>query len=101
MPLPVGTGSARYIEAFNAALEAAAAKIRPELIIISAGFDAHRADPIGSLGLESQDFASLTRSVVEVANSWSKGRIVSCLEGGYDLDALAESVSLHADALNS
>ncbi len=99
VPLPAGTGRQRYIEAFNAALESAAAKIRPELIIISAGFDAHRADPIGSLGLESEDFATLTRSVVETANTWCKGRIVSCLEGGYNLTALGESVRFHADSL--
>jgi acetoin utilization deacetylase AcuC-like enzyme len=75
------------------------ARIKPELVLISAGFDAHVKDPIGSLGLETEDFATLTKKVLEVAKTHAKGRLVSCLEGGYDLDALAESVQTHLEEL--
>ena len=76
-----------------------AERCRPELVLISAGFDAHKDDPIGSLGLESDDFASLTQDVIAVANTHCRGRIVSLLEGGYNLDALAESVEFHLAGL--
>jgi acetoin utilization deacetylase AcuC-like enzyme len=73
----------------------------PELIIVSAGFDAHRADPIGGAGqsLEAEDFAWATRSICEVARAHAKGRVVSSLEGGYDLHALGQSALAHARAL--
>lgn len=80
---------------FLAALEKAADKNRPELVLVSAGFDAHCLDPIGSLGLETEDFSWLTRQVLNVAQTHAGGRLVSCLEGGYHLDALAESVEAH------
>ena len=66
---------------------------------LSAGFDAHVRDPIGSLGLDTEDFAILTRQVLEVARTHAQGRFVSCLEGGYQLDALAESVQAHLEEL--
>lgn len=72
---------------------------RPEVIFISAGFDAHREDEIASLGLIEDDYAWITRQLMEVADIHSKGRIVSCLEGGYHLSALARSVSAHLRAL--
>ncbi|HBI43026.1 MAG TPA: histone deacetylase, partial [Planctomycetales bacterium] len=62
---------------------------------LSAGFDAHAADPIGSLGLEVEDFAEMTRLVLDAARTHAGGRLVSCLEGGYDLEALALSVEAH------
>lgn len=71
----------------------------PQLVLASAGFDAHRADPIGSLGLETEDFAALTELVDDVAQTYCEGRLVSFLEGGYDLDALAESVDCHLSTL--
>jgi acetoin utilization deacetylase AcuC-like enzyme len=80
-------------------LEQAAATIKPELVLLSAGFDAHVRDPIGSLGLETEDFAMLTRDVLDVARTHAGGRLVSCLEGGYDLEALAESVQAHLEEL--
>ena len=76
-------------------LEEFASKIRPQLVLISAGFDTHRADPVGNLGLESEDFTALTRSVLEVARAHAGGRVVSVLEGGYDPGALSECVELH------
>jgi acetoin utilization deacetylase AcuC-like enzyme len=73
--------------------------VRPQLVLISAGFDSHRADPIGSLGLESEDFAELTNYVREIADTHAEGRVVSMLEGGYNVTALAESVEVHLRGL--
>ena len=72
---------------------------RPELIIISAGFDAHRRDPLASLNLEEQDFSWATREICDIADAHSQGRVVSTLEGGYDLVALAASTAEHVKAL--
>jgi acetoin utilization deacetylase AcuC-like enzyme len=99
VPVRHGTSRHDFQAIFQSALAHAADKIRPELVLLSAGFDAHRRDPIGSLGLESEDFAELTRLVLQVADTHAKGRLVSCLEGGYDLDALAESVQVHLEEL--
>ena len=99
VPLKFGIGRTDYQEAFANAIGKFAEKAKPELLLISAGFDAHRADPIGSLGLESEDFGPLTRLLVDVAKTHCQGRIVSLLEGGYDLDALTESVEVHINAL--
>jgi acetoin utilization deacetylase AcuC-like enzyme len=71
----------------------------PEMIFISAGFDAHREDDLGQMGLVEKDYAWITQRLKEVARRHSKGRIVSCLEGGYNLDALARSVEAHVRAL--
>jgi acetoin utilization deacetylase AcuC-like enzyme len=72
---------------------------KPEMIFISAGFDAHRDDDMGQMGLVEKDFAWITQKIKEVANRHSQGRIVSCLEGGYDLPALARSVEAHVRVL--
>src|SRR5205085_11290197 len=98
-PIRFGTSRKDYHAQFTASLEKAADKIKPELVLVSAGFDAHAKDPIGSLGLESEDFGTLTRQVLDVAKTHAKGRLVSCLEGGYNLDALAESVQVHLEEL--
>jgi acetoin utilization deacetylase AcuC-like enzyme len=71
----------------------------PELILVSAGFDAHRADPLAGLRLETDDFAWITAALVEVADAHASGRLVSTLEGGYDLPALAASAAAHVRAL--
>ena len=92
VPVRFGTSRKDYHDAFTRALEKAADLCKPELVLLSAGFDAHRDDPIGKLGLEAEDFAVLTREVLDVARVHAGGRVVSCLEGGYDLDALAASV---------
>ena len=84
-----------YRAAFRQALDKAADKIKPQLVLVSAGFDAHALDPIGSLGLEVEDFVWLTQQVLDVARTHCQGRLVSCLEGGYNLDVLAESVQAH------
>jgi len=99
VPVRFGTARKDYHERFTKGLDKAADKSKPELVLVSAGFDAHKNDPIGSLGLETEDFATLTRQVLDVAKTHAKGRLVSCLEGGYDLDALAESVQTHLEGL--
>jgi acetoin utilization deacetylase AcuC-like enzyme len=96
-----GTARKEYHDIFSRTLEKAANTIKPELVLLSAGFDAHAKDPIGSLGLETEDFVSLTKQVLDVARTHAKGRLVSCLEGGYDLGALAESVQAHLEELLS
>ena len=74
---------------------------KPDLMLISAGFDAHRCDPIGDSGqsLEAEDFAWATRAILEVARARAKGRVVSSLEGGYHLEALGQSALAHVRAL--
>jgi acetoin utilization deacetylase AcuC-like enzyme len=99
VPLAFGTPREQFVERFRAGLERAAERARPELVLISAGFDAHAADPVGNLGLASDDYGTLTRLVCDVADVYCDGRIVSCLEGGYDLTALGESVATHLEAL--
>ncbi len=101
VPVRLGTSRADYRAMFRNAVEKAADTIRPELIILSAGFDAHRLDPIGSLGLEAEDFADMTKTLRALADVHGKGRLVSCLEGGYNLQALAESVQAHLEMLLS
>ncbi len=99
--LPIGFGASRreFLEAFRSGLEQLAAHIRPQLMLLSAGFDAHRLDPVGSLGLETEDYAALTKIVRDVANVHSEGRIVSVLEGGYNTEMLADSVALHLETM--
>lgn len=100
LPVRFGTPRPSQLAAFRSAVEKLADKHRPQLVLISAGFDAHRLDPIGSLGLESEDFGELTRVVRDVANVHAQGRIVSALEGGYNPQALAESVEIHLHELS-
>jgi acetoin utilization deacetylase AcuC-like enzyme len=101
MNLPVSFGTSRkdYRNRFETELEAFADRIRPELVLISAGFDSHRADPIGSLGLESEDFEPLTETVMRIASAHAHGKLVSMLEGGYNPLALKQSLKVHLDRL--
>lgn len=99
LPLAFGTSRQEYLSRFESLLNHAVSRCRPQLIILSAGFDAHVRDPIGSLGLETEDFVTLTRLAQQAANSWCDGRLVSLLEGGYDLAALGESVAAHLETL--
>ncbi len=99
LPVAFGTPRQKYRELFAGELEEFAARIRPQLVLISAGFDSHRADPIGSLGLEVEDFAELTKIVVGIAAVHAEGRIVSILEGGYNPPVLAECVDVHLRGL--
>jgi acetoin utilization deacetylase AcuC-like enzyme len=99
IPLDAGTTGSAALAKIQPAFEAAMVKFRPELILISAGFDAHRGDPLASLQFEAQDFYQITRMIGAVANTYCAGRIVSFLEGGYDLDALARSACEHVKGL--
>ncbi|MGB5012791.1 MAG: hypothetical protein WBO68_02090, partial [Pyrinomonadaceae bacterium] len=82
------------------ALEDISSKFKPDLIIISAGFDAHLTDPLGQLRLADPDFGSMTRSVMQWADDVCGGRVVSCLEGGYNLDTLGQTVKNHIAELS-
>jgi acetoin utilization deacetylase AcuC-like enzyme len=95
VPVKFGTPRDDYHAAFRSALASLADKVRPQLVIVSAGFDSHRQDPVGSLGLEVEDFIDLTRAVVEVADQHAQGRVISVLEGGYNPPVLAECVEVH------
>jgi acetoin utilization deacetylase AcuC-like enzyme len=99
LPIRVGTSARTILDRFRGGVEAAASACRPQLILVSAGFDGHRLDPIGGLGLETDDFVTLTQTVLDVASAHTGGRLVSCLEGGYHLAALAESVAAHLETL--
>jgi acetoin utilization deacetylase AcuC-like enzyme len=98
-PVRFGTPREEFRSRFERALSDSADKIRPQLVLVSAGFDAHAADPIGSLGLEIEDFVTLSRQVLDVANTHCEGRLVSVLEGGYNVPILAECVAAHLNEL--
>ena len=98
-PLPAGSGRAAFEAAWMGHILPALDAFRPEIIIISAGFDAHRDDPLGGLMLEAEDFAWVTDAILDVAARHTDGRVVSLLEGGYDLDALAASAAAHVKRL--
>ena len=98
-PLRAGDGGETFREAFEAALLPRVAAFGPDLIVISAGFDAHYRDPLANLQLTEADFAWATRSVMKIAAKCCDDRVVSLLEGGYDLQGLARSVAAHVHAL--
>jgi acetoin utilization deacetylase AcuC-like enzyme len=100
VPLQAGTSARVHRHTFDAALEEIADKFTPDLILVSAGFDAHAGDPLGQLLLEDEDFVEMTRTVKEWAASVCAGRIVSCLEGGYNLETLGATARAHVRTLN-
>ena len=99
LPVEYGISRKDYLAKFNAGLEKIAAKIEPQLILISAGFDAHHQDPVGNLGLHTEDFIALTDAVLDVADDYAGGRVISVLEGGYDPQSLADCIEVHLDAM--
>ena len=99
VPLPPGADGAAFRAAWSGAILPALDRFAPELLIVSAGFDAHRADPLAQLRLDVEDFAWITRELMTIAERHAGGRIVSVLEGGYDLDALAASAAAHVREL--
>lgn len=99
IPIEYGTARKTIIECFERGCVEITESFRPQLVLVSAGFDAHRADPVGDLGLEQEDYQRLTEIVVQVANLSSHGRIVSLLEGGYHLDWLPRCVVTHIEEL--
>lgn len=98
-PLSSGTRSVAFRHAVEADWSAAVERHRPQLILVSAGFDAHRQDPLGQLELSEDDFRWVTELICDLADRYANGRVVSALEGGYDLAALAASAHAHIDAL--
>lgn len=99
IPLAAHTAARAHRQAFSAALKDIEGRFEPDLVIISAGFDSHRGDPLGNLLLEDSDFAEMTKDVLRIAEKHSKGRVVGLLEGGYNLDLLGSSVCAHLNAL--
>ncbi len=99
VPMSAGQGDEDYREIFERVLVPAADAYKPEFVLISAGFDAHRDDPLASMGLTEEGYATLTGIVAGIARRHSKSRVLSCLEGGYNLNALAASVERHVVAL--
>ena len=98
-PLKAGTTSKDFLGIFDQKVMKPIDKFKPEVILISAGFDAHVRDPLANINLESGDFFKITKNIVDIANTHSKGRVISFLEGGYDLQALSESIIEHLNAL--
>ena len=98
IPLPAGTNSEEYLNAYEFVLKKLK-EFKPEFILFSAGFDAHKDDPLAQLQLNSDDFYNLTKRTLELSKSCCSGKIVSILEGGYDLNALRESTEMHVNAL--
>lgn len=99
VPVPAGTGNAAYLQAFQEELRPALDAFRPEFILVSAGFDAHRCDPLAGAEVTEEGFGDLTAEVVALAHDHCGGRVVSVLEGGYDLRALSASVEVHVAGL--
>ena len=98
IPLPAGTSSEEYLNAYEFVLKKLK-EFKPEFILFSAGFDAHENDPLAQFQLKSKDFYELTKRTLSLAKSCCNGKVVSILEGGYDLNALKESVDYHVKSL--
>ena len=98
IPLPAGTTSEEYLNAYEFVLKKIK-EFKPEFILLSAGFDAHKDDPLAQLQLTSKDFYNLTKRTLNLAKLCCEGKVVSILEGGYDLNALQESTEMHVNAL--
>ncbi|MBM3237125.1 hypothetical protein FJZ31_12605 [Candidatus Poribacteria bacterium] len=101
VPLPAGSGDAEYKKAFEEKLRPKALEFKPDFVLISAGFDAHKDDPLGGMKVTANGFADMTSIVKEIAERCCEGRLVSVLEGGYSLDDLAESVEAHISVLQN
>ena len=98
IPLPAGTTSEEYLNAYEFVLKKIK-EFKPEFILLSAGFDAHKDDPLAQFELTSKDFYNLTKRTLNLAKLYCEGKVVSILEGGYDLNALQESTEMHVNAL--
>lgn len=98
-PLPPQAGSREFRAAWDEILFPALENFSPQLLLLSAGFDAHRLDPLAQLQVEAQDYAWITRRLRELAGRYAQGRLISVLEGGYDLTALRECTAAHVEAL--
>ena len=99
VPLPARTDSAHFRRAIEATWVPALERFRPEFIIVSAGFDAHAEDPLAQLNLLDEDYTWVTELICDFADRHAQGRVVSALEGGYNLSALARSAVCHVEVL--
>ncbi len=99
MPTKAFTKADEQKRTFESAIEEISGKMKPDLIIISAGFDAHLTDPLGQLQLEDPDFRAMTKVLMEWADEACSGRLISCLEGGYNLETLGGTVREHVKTL--
>ena len=99
-PIEAGTSSEAFLKTFKEKILVNVDNFKPEVIIISAGFDAHKRDPLATINLNSEDYFTITEDIIEIANRHSKGRVISFLEGGYDLLALSESIQSHFKGLS-
>ncbi len=99
VPVKFGTPRSDYLARLKTELTDFARRVRPQLVLLSAGFDAHVDDPVGSLQLETEDFAVMTETALEVAREYAQGRLVSVLEGGYDPGALTDCIEIHLERL--
>ena len=100
-PFPAGAGRNEILGAFRTGLVDAAERFRPQLVMISAGFDSRAGDPLGLFTLADADFAELTALLVDIARQHARGRVVSVLEGGYSLRGLASAVAAHVGRLSA
>lgn len=98
VPVGAGAGDDAYAGGFEASLDALLRRFRPDLVLVSAGFDAHRSDPLGGMRLSGKGFARMTKALVAAADTFASGRLVSVLEGGYDPAGTAEGALAHARA---
>lgn len=99
VPLPAGSGDRQFLRALSERLVPAAERFHPDFVLVSAGFDAHEDDPLGGMRVTTEGFAEMTRIVKRIAEEHCQGRLVSVIEGGYDLDGLAASVEAHLRVL--
>jgi acetoin utilization deacetylase AcuC-like enzyme len=99
LPLPPYSGSEEIRHGWTSLMAPALRTFRPDFIFISAGFDAHRLDPLAQLNFTEDDYAWLTQEILDIAAEFCQGRVISTLEGGYSLSALAASVAVHVKAL--
>lgn len=99
VPLAAGTGSQVFRAAYDDIILPALDAFKPELLLVSAGFDAHEKDPLADFNLTNEDFSWISRKLLQIADIHASGRLVSVLEGGYDLEGLAEGVDAHVKAL--
>ena len=99
MPLPAGTDGAAFRQAVTERWLPALERFRPEMLFISAGFDAHHLDPLGGLNFTDDDYHWITRELMAAADESAGGRVVSVLEGGYSLEGLASGTAAHVRAL--
>ncbi len=101
VPLAAGAGSKEFRDAFETRILPELSRFAPQLVMISAGFDAHRLDPLANLNLDADDYEWVTERLVELADRHAGGRVISALEGGYSLTALRESTIAHINALSA